>query len=259
MAEIASVSQRGKYEPFELQVSRGQVAWHRAITVFGFNPDVDTAEETVWPGGGIYVSPSAATIMKVSSTDADDTALGTGARTILIEGLDASYNEITETVVMNGQTQVSTTKEFIRINYARVMTAGSSNSAEGTIYIGVGTATDGVPTTAYQIIRFDYNTSVTGHYTIPAGYTGYMDAGSINVGQVGGSNPVICRLIISGQSNIKYSIAIVALNNGTAQYAFQYPLAIPEKTDIEAAAAGEAANNFVTSYFNIVLVKNDGA
>lgn len=259
MAEIASVSQRGKYEPFELQVARGQVAWHRAITVFGYNPDIDQTEETVWPGGGIYVHPATAVVMKVSSASTSDTAAGTGARTIVIDGLDADFNEISETVTLNGQTQVSTVKSYLRINYAYVASAGSGNGAAGNIYIGVGAATLGVPVTTYQIIKFDYNTSVTGHYTIPAGYTGYMDAGSINVGQAGGSNPVICRLVESGANNIRLSVAIVALNNGTASYDFKFPIVIPEKTDIEAAAVGEAANNFVTSYFNIVLIKNDGA
>ncbi len=259
MAEIASVSQRGKYEPFELQASRGQIAWHRPITVFGYNPDVDQTEETVWPGGGIYVHPSTATIMQVSSSDADDRAAGTGARTIVIQGLDANYNEISETVTLNGQTQVPTTKSYLRINYAYVASAGSSNGAEGDIYMGVGAATAGVPVTTYQIIKFDYNTSVTGHYTIPAGYTGYMDAGSINVGQTGVSNPVICRLVLTGINKIRLSVAIVTINIGTAQYDFKFPLVIPEKTDIEAAAKGAAANNEVTSYFNIVLIKNDGA
>ena len=74
MAEIASVTQRGKFEPFELQVSRGQIAWHRAVVVFGYNPDVDTTAETIWPGDGLLPYLPAASQLKVSSANANDTA-----------------------------------------------------------------------------------------------------------------------------------------------------------------------------------------
>jgi hypothetical protein len=254
-----SITQSGRYEPFELQVARGQISWHIPLTVFGYNPDINSAEETVWPGGGIITHPLVATQWKVSSSNANDTAAGTGARTVFIDGLDANYNQVTETVTLNGQTAVLTTNSLLRINSAYVATAGSSNSAEGNIYFGTGTVTAGVPATVWQIILFDYNSTVTGHYTVPAGYTAYMDAGQISVGQSGGSNPITARLLASGTDQIRRTAAVVSLNNGTATYDFFVPISFPEKTDIEASAIGTAANNTVSSYFNIVLIKNDAA
>jgi hypothetical protein len=254
-----SITQSGRYEPFELQVARGQISWHIPLTVFGFNPDIDTTEETVWPGGGIISHPSAAIQWKVSSSSANDTSAGTGARTVFINGLDANYNQVTETVTLNGQTAVLTTNSLLRINSAYVATAGSSNSAEGSIYFGTGTVTAGVPATVWQIILFDYNSTVTGHYTVPAGYTAYMDAGQISAGQATGSTQITGRLLASGTNNIRTTAALVTLNNGTATYDFFVPISFPEKTDIEAAAVGGAANNSVSSYFNIILIKNDAA
>ena len=254
-----SITQNGRFEPFELQVARGQITGHRAITVFGYNPDVDASEETVWPAGGMLTHPSSAVQMKVSSSSATDNPSSTGAWAIVINGLDNNYNELSETVALNGQTAVLTINSYIRINSAYVSATGTGNSAVGDIYMGVGTVTLGVPATIYQIIKFDYNSTTTGHYTVPAGYTAYMDAGSVNTGQAAGSNPVTCRLVTSGANNIRLTNAIVTINNGTAVYEFIYPLAVPEKTDIEATALGSASNNFVTSYFNILLVKNDGA
>jgi hypothetical protein len=254
-----SITQSGRYEPFELQVARGQISWHIPVTVFGFNPDIDTTEETVWPGGGIISHPSAAIQWKVSSSSANDTSAGTGARTVFINGLDANYNQVTETVTLNGQTAVLTTNSLLRINSAYVATAGSSNSAEGSIYFGTGTVTAGVPATVWQIILFDYNSTVTGHYTVPAGYTAYMDAGQISAGQATGSTQITGRLLASGTNNIRTTAALVTLNNGTATYDFFVPISFPEKTDIEAAAVGGAANNSVSSYFNIILIKNDAA
>jgi hypothetical protein len=194
--------------------------------------------------------------MKVSSDDADDNATGTGARTVFIEGLDADYNSISETVTLNGRTAVQTVNSFLRINEAYVASAGTSNSAEGNIYFGTGTITSGVPATVYDIIKFDYNTRVTGHYTVPAGYTAYMDAGSITVGQTGTSNPVSGRLVVTGTNDIRINKAIVTLNTGSVPYPFLFPLQIPEKTDIEAVGQGSATNNSMASYFNIIIIKN---
>lgn len=259
MAEIASVSQRGKYEPFELQVSRGQIAWHRAVIIFGYNPDVDTTPETVWPGDGLLPYPAAALQMSVSSANVNDTAAGTGARTIYIGGLDADHNEISEVVTMNGQTAVTTARSYLHINSAYVLTAGSLNGAAGNIYIGTGVVTLGVPATIYDIIAFDYNARITGSYTIPAGYTGYLSQGLFSSGQAGGSNPVVGRLMTRGTNNIRLTAAVTTLNNGVADYAFEYPVAIPEKTTVEAQTVGISTNNACSSMFILNLIKNDGA
>ena len=169
MVDIRSISQVGTHEPFELQVSRGQIPGHRSVVVFGYNPDVDTARVTVWPYTGILPLPAAALQMKVSSSSANDTAAGTGARTVFVAGLDANYNEISEIVTLNGQTAVLTTQFFLHINNAYVATAGSGLSAAGDIYFGEGTVTAGVPATVYDLIKFDYSQRITGWYTIPAG------------------------------------------------------------------------------------------
>ena len=82
MGTYSSATRQGAYEPFELQVSRGQVDGHNAFFKFGINGAVGTSVETVWAEGGTYVYPAAATVMKISSSSADDTSAGTGARTI---------------------------------------------------------------------------------------------------------------------------------------------------------------------------------
>lgn len=251
-----SQTQYGKDEYFALQVSRGQIQGHRSVTIFGFNPDVDTAQVSVWPLPSLITFPATALQMTVSSTSANDTSAGTGARTIVVEGLDANYNEISETVTMNGQTAVTMTKAMLRINYAYVATAGSGNGAAGDIYIGTGTVTAGVPATAYDIIKFDYNTTTTGSFTVPADYTAYVSQGLFSAGQAGGSNQVQGRLLTRGTNNIRRTAAITTLNNGVADYVFEYPLAVPEKTTIEATAIGSSTNNACSSMFILVLIKN---
>jgi len=256
MTDYVSQTQYGKFEEFTLQVARGQIQGHRNVTVFGFNPDVDTTQVSVWPLPSLITFPSAALQMTVSSSSASDTSAGTGARTIVVQGLDANYNEISETVTMNGQTAVTMTAAFLRVNYAYVLTAGSGNSAAGDIYIGTGTVTAGVPATVYDVIKFDYNNTTTGSYTIPAGYTAYLSQGLFSAGQASGSTQVQGRLLSRGTDNIRRTAAITTLNNGVADYVFEYPLAIPEKTTVEATAIGSANNNACSSMFILVLVKN---
>ncbi len=257
--ELSSISRIGRTEPFELQVARGQITGHRSVVVFGYNPDVDQTRVTVWPHTGIIPFPAAALQMKVSSSSTDDTAAGTGARTVYVEGLDANHREISETVTLNGQTEVLTSKSYLHINNAYVATAGSGLSAAGDIYFGDGVVTAGVPATVYDIIKFDYNSRITGSYTIPAGYIGYVSQGLFSAGQPGGSAQVRGRLLTIGTDGIRRTIAITTVNNGTADYTFEYPVAVPEKTTLEATAQGSSNNNEASSLFILVLVQNADA
>jgi len=238
-------------------VARGQITAHRSVVVFGYNPDVDTARVTVWPYTGIIPFPAAALQLKVSSSDANDTAAGTGARTVYVAGLDANYNEIEEIVTLNGQTAVLTTQSFLRVNNAYVATAGSGLSAAGDIYFGDGVVTAGVPATVYDTIKFDYNQRITGSYTVPAGYTAYLVQGLFSAGQPGGSAQVVGRLLTIGTDGIRRAAAITTVNNGVADYTFEYPFRVPEKTTIEATAQGSSNNNEASAMFILLLVSND--
>jgi hypothetical protein len=254
-----SITQNGRNEPWELQVSRGQITWHQSVVIFGYNSDVDTSVETVWPHGGILTFPSTAIQLSVSSSSADDTALGTGARTVYLEGLDANHDVISETVTLSGQTAVTTTKSYLHINNCYVASAGSGDSAAGTIYFGTGVVTAGVPATVYDVIQFDYNSRITGSYTIPAGYTGYVSQGLFSSGQSSGTGPVTGRLMTRGPNNIRLTAAVTTVNNNAADYTFEYPLVVPEKTTLEAQAVGTGNNNACSSMFIVLLIKNDAS
>ena len=66
--DYSSISRFGLTEPFELQVARGQIAYHESVFKFGFNPDVDDSLETVWSQGGLYSYLTSASVLKVSSS-----------------------------------------------------------------------------------------------------------------------------------------------------------------------------------------------
>jgi hypothetical protein len=57
----SSVSQRGKIEPFELQLSRGQIAYHTPYFRFGWANTVGTTPQTVTTvvsAGAVYCLPN---------------------------------------------------------------------------------------------------------------------------------------------------------------------------------------------------------
>jgi len=253
---ISSITRQGTFEPFGLQVSRNQIQGHSSVIVFGYNPDVDTSEESVWPDGGTIPHPTSASVLKISSSSANDTSAGTGARSVFIEGLDGDYNVVSETVILSGQTAVNTTNSYLYVNSFYVATVGSGGENAGNINAGTGTVTAGVPAVLYDIIATGYNNRTTGHYCVPAGYTGYLIQGVFSSGQASGSTAVTGFLKQHGPDGILRVGAVTTVNNSTADYLFEMPLQIPEKNCVGSTAIGSASNNAVSSYFNIVLIKN---
>lgn len=138
-----------------------------------FYGEVTTTWATLWEGSGIYPWQTVKSIIKLSSTDANDTSAGTGARTIKIKGMSDAYDLQEEIVTLNGLTEVLTTLEYYRVFSIEVMTVGSGETAAGTIYAGFGTVTAGVPATILSLITNGvsrHNQSKAAIFTVPAGY-----------------------------------------------------------------------------------------
>jgi hypothetical protein len=241
MAEKSSITRVGTSEPFELQVSRGQISFHYPLHKFGFNPDVDDALETVWAEGGLYSYLSAATVLKVSSSSTADTSAGTGARTVQLYGLDADYNEINETVTLNGQTAVNTTNSFLRINRMVVRTAGTGGTNAGVIYAGTGTVTTGVPANKYATVAIGDGQSLMALWTVPAGFTLYVYQTDVTVATTQNNKYATISLVARPLGEV-FQIKdrfVKAESQTTIEYAF--PLKFEEKTDIEYRCIGDSA------------------
>ena len=115
---------------YPTEVALGRSTTRKVIHKFGQNQAVGNTVEDVWITGGIYVWLTAAVTMEAISDDTNDDSDGTGARTIRLEGLDANWDEISETITMNGTSvTVATTQLFIRLNRAYVVTCGTYSSS----------------------------------------------------------------------------------------------------------------------------------
>lgn len=167
--------------PYEQQVSRGEIAGASSIFVYGYLREMDqNVNETLQYQGGLMQYPSSAATVFVSSANTNDTSSGTGVRTLLLEGLDGDYKAVSETITMNGQTQVESSKSYIRLFKITSVTVGSGGKNAGDIYVATTGASSGVPTgTTYLVMESDdisaINTSQAAVYTVPAGHTLYID------------------------------------------------------------------------------------
>lgn len=255
---ISSISRQGAYEPFELQVSRGQIQGHTAFCQFGINGAVGQTLETVWVGGGAYSFPTSATTTTISSSSADDTAAGTGARTVRVEGLDATYALVTETASLNGQTGVTLTNQYLRVNKITVLTAGSGGTSAGSVYIGTGTVTTGVPAVILNRTGSSSNESESAFYTVPDGYSAYITRWTMSSANAGPTADIATRFVLRVRpfgGVFGYKAVYSLPGNGIYECEAAFPLPLPEKTDLEIMSLTSADSAYVSTQLQIVLIK----
>ncbi len=256
--EYSSISRFGLTEPFNLQVARGQIAYHYSVFKFGFNPDIDDSLETVWAEGGLYSYLSAATVLKISSSSTDDTSAGTGARTVELQGLDGDYNQISETVTLNGQTAVNTTKSFLRIYRMIVKTAGTGGQNAGVIYAGTGTVTLGVPANKYATIAIGDNQTLMALWTVPAGYTAYLLQTDVTVATTQNNKYCTSHLVARPLGEVFQVKDKFVKAESSHHQQYDIPLKFEEKTDIEVRAIGDSsgADIAISAGLDIIYIKN---
>jgi hypothetical protein len=244
MAIPSSITRFGKTEPFNLQVARGQIENHKYVFKFGFNPDVNGAEETIWDVGGLYTYPSSALAMTVT-TAAGTPANDNGVK-ITVSGLDENYNEVSEEVTLAGAGTATTTQTFLRVFRAFV-----SGSQAPTANVNI---TNGG--TTYARVTLNDNQTLMAVWTVPAGYTAYILKGNVGTGTSNVNQFIIARLISRELGKVFRTQAKVTIQNGEIAVDFEVPLSFSEKTDIEARAFSSGANNKVFADFEMIYIKN---
>jgi hypothetical protein len=215
---VRSITQVGKYEPFELQVARGQITGHEVVNVFGYASAVSTSFVSVWENNAAYVFPTVASTMVVSSSSASDTAVS-----VQIFGLDADYNRITEVVALNGTNNVATTKVYWRINNV-ITTAGA---AVGTMYV------KNAGGTTYAQITIGSGKTNMSVYTVPAGYTAYLTQfdGFSSTSVTSGVFATFRGLLTSSTGISNVVLQAPFLN--TYSVTRPYPIPVLEKVDLQ--------------------------
>jgi hypothetical protein len=248
MGTYSSATRQGAFEPFELQVSRGQIDGHTALNIFGYSGTVgSTALGPLWEGltlsGGAYVYPTVAAPLVLVSDSASDTS----ALSVQIQGLDANYAPLVETIAMNGTTNVTTTNSFLRIN---LMTTTNG--------LNVGNITAKISSTTYAKISAGIGQTQMSLYTVPAGYTFYLSYLQADA-SIGFTSSNYMKFAEYNKDNGTGEVNL--LNQSTFVQSFQFPFTCPvahtQKTDIQFQIQANSGSPFLANiYAGGILIKN---
>jgi len=145
--------------PWFVQVARGLVPNTSIVNIFGYQANVTgTAGIPVWENATTYTFPVTAAQLTIVSTSTSDTS----AKSVLIQGLDSAYNQISEVIALNGTVAVTSVNSYLRVNFVTF-----TNS------INVGTITFKQSTNIVAQINPGIGKNQAAIYTVPAGYTFY--------------------------------------------------------------------------------------
>lgn len=242
---------------FYFDVASGKVEGHSSINKFGHNP-LATSGDDVWSGGGAYAFyPTSALTMEAYSTDVNDAVGGTGARTLIVYGLNDTWDEVSEVINLTGTTPVNLQNTYKRMFRAIVLTAGSSETNEGNII--VEDSVGGI--VGIYIGELDGQTQHA-IYTVPRGKEAYFVKGYVGIadddkfGEVAEfqwqSRP---NNGITGAWQVKGEMGLNSVGSSNWQYAYGVPAGIlPEKTDIRIRTVLTTAPVGVVAGFDLILV-----
>jgi hypothetical protein len=243
------------------------------VNKFGYNADVDTAEESIWDADDLpaegdgparcftNIDVDTPVAIYVSSDDATDAELG-----IEIEVLDGTWAssmvamELGVAAATTGTVyaQVGSTT-LLRVNRA----FATGDAFTGNIYIHIDAAdadTDGVPDTpatdTIAVITAGENQTLQACYTVPLGFAAVVNQFcTSNI--TAGIQTIDFRLRRSIEGAASRTTELYTLANGTyACTQHDPPIKFTEKTDIELTADASGVNALASGTFDIVLVPN---
>lgn len=237
--------------PYQAAVGMGLVAGHTHFSGIGRRDSLATTT------GGDDISDLAAVAipwpnqtvgeqMTLVSDNVNDTAAGTGARTVKVHYLTSAGVYAHEVVTLNGTTPVNTVATNIRfVQQITVMTIGVfGTSAAGNITI-YKLAT---PATVYARIVAGNNISLSSARMVPAGSTFFLS--SLNISSTS-SKAVSVRLTATCDHGGIYTEGVFMFNeiiecqDSTATMLFDVPRKIPPLAIIKGKAVSTLANGSV--------------
>ena len=214
--------------PYFIQVSRGLVDGHKRLFKFGHNPVIQDITETIWDAGGLYVYPSSAVAMTVTSgAGATDNGVA-----ITVQGLDSNYNEVSEEVTLASTGTATTTQTFLRVY--RAFVSGSQAITANTTIANGGTT--------YAQINTGENQTLMALWTVPAGYTAYLLDTKITAFTEQNNKVATINIYARRENGVfrtadKFDVFAAAITQN-----YKCPIPFPEKTDIEVRAVATSSN-----------------
>jgi len=243
--QFGNIGACGGNTQFELNVSAGIMTEMANVHKFGSVVTSNATYDTVWTEGGQYEFPENPGIVTLVSSDAQDNPSGTGAATVVLQGLDSNFDEIQETITLNGTVGVAGTLSFLRTHRMFVDT-GNTNSGNLTVSIG---------STVTCAIAPDMGQSQVAFYTVPRGKSAFLKqfTATQNKNQEN-SMRLFQRYPNSG--NRPYRVVTeLNLYGSNMIKPYSFPVFFGEKTDLETRAY-TGSNCTTSAMFDLLVVDN---
>ncbi len=163
----------GRTYPERIQL--GEISGSKLVHKFGGSEISSTLLPVTLDG--TYQTPTTAQALEILSDDANDTFLGTGARTVTVLGLDANWDEISQTIEMNGTTAVPIPTSMTRVCSLWVSSSGTYATASSGSHLGTLTVQGSGGGSIWGSITnspFPTGQSQIGVYSIPRNKKGLL-------------------------------------------------------------------------------------
>jgi hypothetical protein len=222
---VNSITRQARNEPFDLQVSRNQIYGHQTLSLFGYQSAVGNTKIPVWENATTYTYITSASTLTLASSSASDDTLAN----ILINGLDANFKPISETLTLNGVTGVTTINSYFRVNSLLMVSPGTGQTTN------VGTITLKQSSNIVAQINAGISKSQSTIYTVPAGYSFYLDFAEVNTSNSYTSSNIVTYSVqaINNNTGVKLQVlqqpfvSIYTANRSSDPYLYS------EKTDVQ--------------------------
>ena len=243
-----------------LEIRKGKVTGHAMVSILGHNDAQTTTRVTISPSmttatidqSSLDATPAT---VKVASTNANDTSAGTGLRTLTLKGLDTNGAAQSETITLNGQTEVTSSLTYSAVTGWKGLTAGSGGKNDGVVWVGTGTFTSGVPDTKFFSGDIGYNKGFTAYYVVPAGKTLHIFAFAATLAS---SNKAVEFFIDTSADGVFWlTRCVFAVESGAAIETYIYSMgSVPAGTHVRVEADSSASNTIVSVVLAGELVDN---
>ena len=246
--------QEDQPKDYFIEVNRNNIPGQELIHKFGSNDAVGTTFEDIWESGGNLQFLTSAAIMNITSTNGNDVVGGTGARTILIKGLNENFTKIEEIVTLIAGIN-QTTNSYIRIWRMQIKEVGTYGGTN----LGDISATASINGTTQAFISTGKGQTAGTHFTIPSGKTGYILRTSITLDS--GKVVDVNMKVRNNADNTTTFIGVREIHHwkglGTpVQERFLANHKLPEKTDIWFEGKVSTGTAVVDVDYDILLIKN---
>lgn len=242
----------------QLDTARGIATDRISIHKFGENELVSATGDDVWLIGGTYPWLTAASTIRIKAGgNIGDNPIGSGANSIIVEGLDQNWDIVSETIATNGvAASAATANQFIRITRAYVATAGtytSSNIAD--IFIET---VGGISLCKIEAIEGQTEMSM---YSVPSNFTAYLTRVSVSVDS---TKPVSFSMfqrpngdIVAAPFGAKRLVTKFSSVVGQRTLQYNSYIKFNEKTDLWIYAIKDSAGTApVECDYDLILVRN---